>query len=226
MCAIKKACSGERLDCPYINRLPTITPPTIYLGYNAAARSGLHAHDGDYLLHAANDPSSVHRFGREAKKHLEDARKTIADAISAWPNEIIFTASGTEANATALRLDLRAAGISERHRAFLHFYAIPAQAGIHAPSTGASPDMDPGLRRDDIIAVDGNGVINLKTLDALLANAQPALVSVCLPTTKPASSSLSVKSRNCAKNMGRSCIPTPCRHSAKSPSISGHSVAI
>ena len=55
------------------------------------------------LLAIPANPSSAHGFGRDAKKQLENARKTIADAISVWPNEIIFTASGTEANTTALR---------------------------------------------------------------------------------------------------------------------------
>jgi len=42
------------------------------------------------------NPSSLHQKGREAKAALEDARKKIAKIINAKPEEIIFTAGGTE----------------------------------------------------------------------------------------------------------------------------------
>src|SRR4051812_10750520 len=75
----------------------------VYLDCNATAQLRPEAKARMLLLlDGPLNPASVHHFGREAKKHLENARKIIADAISAWPNEIVFTASGTEANATAL----------------------------------------------------------------------------------------------------------------------------
>lgn len=48
------------------------------------------------------NPSSIHSFGREARKHLDDARTTIAASIGANRNEIIFTSSGTEADNLAI----------------------------------------------------------------------------------------------------------------------------
>lgn len=49
------------------------------------------------------NPSSLHTQGRATRKDLEDARESIAKAVGALPSEIIFTASGTEANNIALK---------------------------------------------------------------------------------------------------------------------------
>ena len=49
------------------------------------------------------NPSSLHRHGRAIRKTLEDAREVIAQEVSCLPSEIIFTASGTEANNIALK---------------------------------------------------------------------------------------------------------------------------
>ena len=49
------------------------------------------------------NPSSLHSHGRAARKALEDARELIAEQVDCLPTEIIFTASGTEANNIALK---------------------------------------------------------------------------------------------------------------------------
>lgn len=46
--------------------------------------------------------SSIHSNGREARKWLDDARKTLAQSIQAEPTEIIFTSGGTEADNNAV----------------------------------------------------------------------------------------------------------------------------
>lgn len=51
--------------------------------------------------HVGN-PSSVHRFGQRARGAVETARERIAALLAAKPPEIVFTASGTEANNTVL----------------------------------------------------------------------------------------------------------------------------
>lgn len=48
------------------------------------------------------NPSSLHSKGLEAEHILKDARSVLADKIKAKPEEIIFTASGSEANNLAL----------------------------------------------------------------------------------------------------------------------------
>lgn len=48
------------------------------------------------------NPSSIHSYGREARKWLDDARKSLAESINAKPTEIIFTSGGTEADNIAV----------------------------------------------------------------------------------------------------------------------------
>lgn len=54
-------------------------------------------------MQVLGNPSSLHTQGRATRKTLEDAREILASEIGALPSEIIFTASGTEANNTALK---------------------------------------------------------------------------------------------------------------------------
>lgn len=49
------------------------------------------------------NPSSLHGYGREARKNVEDARDKLATLVDCQPNEIIFTASGTESNNLAIK---------------------------------------------------------------------------------------------------------------------------
>src|SRR5882757_8637344 len=53
------------------------------------------------------NPSSVHGEGRRTRRLIEEARVTIALAISARPQDIVFCSGGTEANAMALVSGLR-----------------------------------------------------------------------------------------------------------------------
>lgn len=61
----------------------------------------------DAVLHTAYDnygnPSSLHAAGTNARKAVEKARKQIADFIGAFPDEIVFTAGGSESDNLALR---------------------------------------------------------------------------------------------------------------------------
>jgi cysteine desulfurase len=55
-----------------------------------------------YLSGAYGNASSLHEEGRTARAALDKARAQVADLIGAEPEEIIFTASGTEADNLAL----------------------------------------------------------------------------------------------------------------------------
>ena len=64
-----------------------------------------------YLTANYGNPSSVHSFGREAKPGLDKARRQVADALNAQPEEIIFTGCGTESDNTVLL------GVAEKYKA-------------------------------------------------------------------------------------------------------------
>ncbi len=59
-----------------------------------------------HLAHYGN-PGALHKEAQAAKGALEQARATVARAIGAHPDEIVFTASGTEANNLAILGTLR-----------------------------------------------------------------------------------------------------------------------
>lgn len=75
-----------------------------YLDHNASSRLRPNARAA---LIAAIDappgnPSSIHRFGVQARARLDDARQRIADALMLNPDGLIFTSSGTESNHGAI----------------------------------------------------------------------------------------------------------------------------
>jgi cysteine desulfurase len=130
-----------------------------YLDHNATTplRPEARAAMGDALDKFGN-PSSVHRQGRQARRIIEDAREQVAALCGANPRAVVFTSGGTEANALAI-------GGSGRRR-------ILVSAVEHASVLHAVADAEP-------IPVDGNGVIDLDAVAAMLAAADaPALVSV------------------------------------------------
>ncbi len=138
-------------------------PPadTAYLDHNATAplRPEAKAAMVD-ALDAVGNASSVHAPGRAARARVEAAREAVAALVGAPPAEVIFTASGTEANNQALRATGRA----------------------HAIVTAIEHDSVLAARSDAVAApVTGDGTLDLAALAALLDAAPgPALVSVML----------------------------------------------
>lgn len=51
---------------------------------------------------AFGNPSSVHSFGRKARRLVDEAREAIARSIGASPKEIVFTSGGTESDNMAI----------------------------------------------------------------------------------------------------------------------------
>jgi cysteine desulfurase len=91
---------------------------------------------GPFLGGAFGNPSSLHHEGRVARQAVEKARAQVAALIGAEPDEIIFTASGTEADNLALIGAVRASGrpghvvtTSIEHAAILETCRFLAESG-------------------------------------------------------------------------------------------------
>ncbi|AXZ23264.1 cysteine desulfurase family protein [Staphylococcus warneri] len=55
-----------------------------------------------YQSHYGN-PSSIHSIGRDARKYLDESRRTVAKCLGAKQSEVIFTSGATESNNTAIK---------------------------------------------------------------------------------------------------------------------------
>ena len=77
----------------------------VYLDHSATTPIDARVLDAmlPFLTSRFGNPSSVHRFGQEARAAVDRARREVASLISAKPNEIVFVSGGTEANNLAIR---------------------------------------------------------------------------------------------------------------------------
>ena len=132
----------------------------IYLDYNATAPLRPEARDAVIAaLSVTGNPSSVHGFGRAARRLVEDGREAVAALVGVAPPQIVFTSGGTEANAMALN------GLAAEGRRIL------ASAIEHPSVLGATELVQ--------IPVLADGRVDLVALDAALAGAErPALISL------------------------------------------------
>lgn len=57
----------------------------------------------EYMTEKFGNASSIHAFGREARKAVDEAREKVAALIGATANEIFFTSGGTEGDNLAIK---------------------------------------------------------------------------------------------------------------------------
>lgn len=55
------------------------------------------------VMRDVGNASSIHSFGRSARKHVEDARQIIGASLDVSPNQVIFNSGATEGNNTILK---------------------------------------------------------------------------------------------------------------------------
>ena len=60
-----------------------------------------------YFTQNYGNPSSIHAFGRDARRAIENARKQVAAALGCEPREVYFTAGGSESDNWAIRCALQ-----------------------------------------------------------------------------------------------------------------------
>jgi cysteine desulfurase len=116
------------------------------------------------------DPLMIHRPGRQARELLDDARWAVADAISAQPDEVIFTSGGTESIALAIRGAVTALRRPARR--------IVVGAIEHPAVLGAAKAVATGRLRVVTIPVEEDGRIDVDALAREVRAPGTALVSL------------------------------------------------
>ncbi len=76
----------------------------VYLDHNATTPLHPRAREAmlPWLGERHGNPSSIHGFGQAARNAVEEAREKVAALVGGRPPEVVFTASGTEANNAVL----------------------------------------------------------------------------------------------------------------------------
>jgi cysteine desulfurase len=145
----------------------------IYLDHNATTPLDPRALEAmlPFLGEEYGNPSSLHRFGQRTRAAVEQARAEVAALVGAEPAEIVFTASGSEADNMALR---GAATRAKPPRAAVVCTAVEH----HAVLNTARAMRDEG-RPVAVARVREDGVLDLDDLAAKVDDAT-AVVSVML----------------------------------------------
>jgi cysteine desulfurase len=101
-----------------------------------------------FLTEQFANPSGSHRFARQVRKAVDEARDDVADVLGCRPGEVIFTSGGTEADNTAIF------GTLDRHRGLALCSAVEHHAVLHAVES----------RNGRVVGVDKTGRIDLDRL--------------------------------------------------------------
>src|SRR5689334_20152927 len=144
----------------------------VYFDYNAT--TPLSPEAADAVARTTRDvfgnPSSVHRFGQQAKALLDDARSAVATLVGGDPSEVVFTSGGTESDNFAIRGAAEA--LEPAGRRHLIASAIEHEAVLNTLKALARRGW-----RTTLIPVDQSGVASPDRLRELITD-DTALVSV------------------------------------------------
>jgi cysteine desulfurase len=121
-----------------------------------------------YFCELYGNPSSMHFFGGQVQKKIDEARKRTAALLGALPEEIIFTACGTESNNSAIRSALEI--FPEKRHIVTTRVEHPA---VLTPCRNLSKR---GYRVTEL-SVDGEGNLDLDELRAVV-DEDTAIVSI------------------------------------------------
>src|SRR5512139_1622212 len=142
----------------------------IYLDNNATTKVDEQVFEEmrPYFCELYGNPSSMHFFGGQVQRKIDEARNRTAALLGAHPEEIIFTACGTESNNTAIRSALEA--LPERRHIITTRVEHPA---VLTPCRNLSKR---GYRVTEL-SVDGEGRLDLDELRSAI-DEDTAIVSV------------------------------------------------
>src|SRR6266487_208079 len=122
---------------------------------------------------AFGNPSSAHRFGRAARAGIEEAKRAVANAVGAEPNQVVFTSGGTEAD----NLAIIGAALAARDRGGP--FRVAVSATEHKAALAAAHAVKHLGGDEVILPVTASGIVDEAALDAVLAHGGGvALVSV------------------------------------------------
>lgn len=113
-----------------------------------------------YFTDRFGNPSSVYGFAANNKNKLTEARETIAGALGAKPEEIYFTAGGSESDNWALKCTAEAYGV---HGGHIITTKIEHHAILHTCKYLQNRGYDVTY-----LDVDENGLVDLNTLEATI----------------------------------------------------------
>src|SRR6266699_266530 len=122
---------------------------------------------------AFGNPSSAHRFGRAARAGIEAAKRQVAEAVGAEPNQVVFTSGGTEAD----NLAIIGGALAARDRGGP--FRVAVSATEHKAALAAAHAVKHLGGDEVILPVTDSGIVDEAALDAALAHGGGvALVSV------------------------------------------------
>src|SRR6267154_1546282 len=120
---------------------------------------------------AFGNPSSAHRFGRAARAGIEEAKRAVAAAVGAEPNQVVFTSGGTEAD----NLAIIGAALAARDRGGP--FRVAVSATEHKAGLAAAHAVKHLGGEEVILPVTASGEVENAALDKALKDGV-AVVSV------------------------------------------------
>ncbi|PWB38362.1 MAG: cysteine desulfurase NifS [Parcubacteria group bacterium] len=126
-----------------------------------------------YWTEYFGNPSSLYRLGQTSKKAINQSRQIVANNLSGQPDEIFFTAGGTESINLAIKGLLSAVKIAEKTNHFITS-AIEHHAVLHTAESIKKQNQEVS-----ILPVDDQGIVMMPALkDAIRDNT--VLVSIMM----------------------------------------------
>ena len=142
-----------------------------YFDNNATTRLSAEALEAmqPYLMELYGNPSSIHSFGSQVGRKIQEAREQVAALLGASdPIEIVFTSCGTEGDNAAIR------GLLESRPGKNHIVTTQVE---HPAILGLCQHLEKKGYRVTWLSVDSNGMLDLGELRDSLSD-DTALVSI------------------------------------------------